>query len=52
MDDNTNYYLCESCEGSFKISHSLDPNLYQIKICPFCGAEDLIEDLFIDDEEL
>ena len=36
----------ESCEGEFKIRHSMDEGYYSISFCPFCGEElnDELED--------
>ena len=31
--------VCESCEAEFKIKHTMDDRLYNIKYCPFCGSE-------------
>ena len=42
--------VCESCEAEFKIRHTMDDRLYNIKYCPFCGDdieeenEDILED--------
>ena len=31
--------VCESCEAEFKIKHTMDDRLYNIKYCPFCGDD-------------
>ena len=31
--------VCESCEAEFKIRHTMDDRLYNIKYCPFCGDD-------------
>mgnify|MGYP001307735624 CR=1 FL=1 len=31
--------VCESCEAEFNIKHHLEPRLYKIEFCPFCGDE-------------
>tara|TARA_B100001250_G_scaffold122194_1_gene103731 strand:- start:228 stop:380 length:153 start_codon:yes stop_codon:yes gene_type:complete len=42
--------VCESCEAEFKIRHTMDDRLYNIKYCPFCGDdieeenEDILEE--------
>ena len=42
--------VCESCEAEFKIRHTKDERLYNIKYCPFCGDdieeenEDILEE--------
>jgi len=31
--------VCESCDAEFNIKHHLEPRLYKIEFCPFCGDE-------------
>ena len=47
------YLECEKCDGVATIEHDQDHHFYQIKFCPFCGAESLIEeeDAVFDNEE-
>jgi predicted nucleic-acid-binding Zn-ribbon protein len=49
MDDFGKYYQCDSCEASFKVSHSLEENKYSVACCPFCGETEFFEDDVEDD---
>jgi Zn finger protein HypA/HybF involved in hydrogenase expression len=49
MEDLNSYYLCDSCDASFKISHSLDPVIYTINHCPFCSSDNLEVDEIIEE---
>ena len=31
--------VCESCDAEFNIKHHLEPRLYKIEFCSFCGEE-------------
>ena len=31
--------LCEECEATDEIKHSMDENYYPIEYCPFCGSQ-------------
>jgi len=42
-------FTCASCDGEFKIKHSMDDSYYEVNFCPFCGAE--IEEEEDDDED-
>jgi len=33
------HHECESCEAVFRIGYDMDPIMYEVKFCPFCGAE-------------
>lgn len=33
------HFICESCDGEFKIKHTMDETYYEVNFCPFCGAE-------------
>jgi hypothetical protein len=58
VDDLLNYYQCDGCWATYKISHSLnDANEnYKIEYCPFCGSNEVDEDeitkeSFLDDSD-
>jgi hypothetical protein len=48
--------VCVSCEGEFKIRHSMDEHFYRMSYCPFCSEsldaelEDEVEEAEWDDE--
>jgi rRNA maturation endonuclease Nob1 len=51
MEDFNNYYQCEVCAATFKLSHSLDEQSYNINHCPFCGENELyIDEIVIEDD--
>jgi len=31
--------VCESCDAEYTIKHHLEPRLYRVDYCPFCGEE-------------
>ena len=37
--NNMKIIVCESCDAEFNIKHHLEPRLYKIEFCPFCGEE-------------
>ena len=41
--------VCVSCEGEFKLKHSMDEGYYSVSFCPFCGEE--LDDEFKDEIE-
>ncbi len=41
--------VCVSCEGEFKLKHSMDEGHYAVSFCPFCGEE--LDDEFKDEIE-
>ena len=43
-------FVCMACNADFKLSFKLDPSVFQIEFCPFCG-EILEEELENNDEE-
>ena len=45
--------VCESCDAEFNIKHHLEPRLYKIEFCPFCGEDidtEHVEELVEDDD--
>jgi len=32
---------CDDCQGTCTVEHDLEPTLYEVEYCPFCGAEDI-----------
>lgn len=46
MEPDRIYLECEKCDGVATIEHDQDHHFYQIKFCPFCGAEYEQEDEF------
>ena len=42
-------FACTDCDAEFTVKHSMDPDYYQVAVCPFCGHE--VENDMIDDEE-
>ncbi len=45
MEDKV-YLECEKCDGVAQIEHDQDHHFYQVKYCPFCGAERELEEEF------
>jgi|TARA_R110001583_G_scaffold82795_4_gene219370 uncharacterized protein (DUF2225 family) len=31
--------VCESCEAEYHIKHNMEPRLYKVTFCSFCGYE-------------
>ena len=31
--------VCELCDAEFAIKHTMEPRLYRVSHCPFCGDE-------------
>jgi DNA-directed RNA polymerase subunit RPC12/RpoP len=44
MEDIVRFYQCESCQASYRISHSLAGQSYEVNQCPFCGSNDFYTD--------
>ena len=44
MEDIVKFYQCESCQASYRISHSLGGRSYEVTGCPFCGSDDFYTD--------
>lgn len=47
------HHECIECGAAYKIKHELEPEYYSVKHCPFCGAEDELEEEYdsFDDED-
>lgn len=43
--------VCLGCDAEFCISHHLEPEVYRVQFCPFCGEEALEDESYEIDEE-
>ncbi len=56
MEDLLSIFQCESCEATYKISHSMETSNYKIRYCPFCATDnfdedEIYEESFLDDSD-
>jgi uncharacterized paraquat-inducible protein A len=46
-----NHHECQACDAVFRIKYDMDDHYYEVKYCPFCGAEITQEEDYGTEEE-